>query len=272
MDILTAGFALGAKTLVQPLSLRLEPGRVTAILGPNGAGKSTLLGLLAGHRPGQSGDVILNGRSIRTQTAQELALQRALLPQDTSTAFDFSVREIAELGRFPHRRKPAADEDALVEAAMEATGVRSLRHRILNTLSGGEKSRAQLARVLCQIWEPLDSGLPRWLLLDEPTAALDLAHQHHVLGMVRRWAKSQGVGVVAVLHDVNLALRYADDVLLLQAGRAMGWGETSGVLTPEAVGQVWGVACETANAADGVPQFLMAPASLHRISKSAAPA
>lgn len=259
MDLVNAGFALGAKTLLHPVNLRLEPGRVTAVLGPNGAGKSTLLGLLATHRAGQSGDVILNGRSIRAQTAQELALQRALLPQETSTAFDFTVREIVELGRFPHRHQPAAREEVLIDAAMDATGVSALQHRILNTLSGGEKSRAQLARVLCQVWEPLASGLPRWLLLDEPTAALDLAHQHHVLGMVSQWARSRGVGVVAVLHDVNLALRYADDVLLLQAGRVIAWGATPDVLTAEAVNQVWGVHCEKVMASDGVPQFLMAP-------------
>ncbi len=258
MQLAELGFSLGQRVLLKPLSLTFTPGRVAAVLGPNGAGKSTLMGMMAAHRSGQTGRVLLNGTDISRESPEALALQRALLPQDTSTAFDFTVRDIVELGRYPHRRKPTAHEEALVDAAMQATGVHALKDRILNTLSGGEKSRAQLARVLCQIWEPLPSGKPRWLLLDEPTAALDLSHQHHVLGMVRDWAKAQGVGVVAVLHDVNLALRYADDVLLLDGGACLAWGETHEVLTPQAVSRTWGVACEQARAADGVQQFLMA--------------
>lgn len=253
-----AGLSLAGQVLLHPVSLRLAPGRFSAVLGPNGAGKSTLLGLMAAHRPGQSGRVRLNGQPLRSQPPRQLALQRALLPQDSATAFDFTVREVAELGRYPHRQRPSAHEAALVDAALQATGVHHLQHRVLNTLSGGEKARAQLARVLCQIWEPVTGNLPRWLLLDEPTAALDLSHQHHVLSLARRWALERGVGVVAVLHDLNLALRYADDVLLLDRGQVQAWGTTAEVLTPQAVARVWGVACEPATAADGVAQFLLA--------------
>lgn len=258
IELAGAGITVDGKPLLSPLDVCFSPGRVTAVLGPNGAGKSTLLGLTAMHRRGQTGQVRLNGVDITRQDARQLALQRAFMPQDTATAFDFTVRDIVELGRYPHRHRPTAHEAALVEAAMQATGVSGLQDRVLNTLSGGEKARAQLARVLSQIWEPLESGQPRWLLLDEPTAALDISHQHHVLGMVRQWALAQGVGVVAVLHDVNLALRYADDVLLLKSGLAAGWGPVRSVLTPAAVGAVWGVGCEEKLAADGVPQFLMA--------------
>ncbi len=257
IELLGVAARAGRRELLAPLSLRFPPGRVTAILGPNGAGKSTLLGLMAGLRAPHGGQVLLNGQTLGAQSATQLALQRAFMPQDASSAFDFTVREIVQLGRYPHRLRPASNEEGLIDDALRATGVLELQHRVLNTLSGGEKARAQLARVLCQVWETSPDERPRWLLLDEPTAALDLSHQHQVLRLVQAWAHGRGVGVVAVLHDLNLALRYADDVLLLKQGRVEAWGPAATVLSPEAVAGIWNVPCEAARAADGVPQFLI---------------
>lgn len=250
---------VGGACLLDGVSLRLQPGEVGAVLGPNGAGKSTLLSVLAGLRAPDAGQVALGGRPLPSLAAAALALERAVLPQDTGVAFDFSVRDVVELGRYPHRGAPTRDEAGIVQAAMALTGVGHLAGRALNSLSGGERARAQLARVLAQIWHPLPGGRPRWLLLDEPTAALDLRHQHATMATVRRWARGQGVGVLAVLHDPNLALRYADRVWVLDGGRLQAGGAPAQTLTPALLQRVWGVRARPVVDADGCVQLLVAP-------------
>ncbi|GAB2475555.1 heme ABC transporter ATP-binding protein [Comamonas humi] len=237
----------------------LRPGRVTAILGPNGAGKSSLLRTLTGEWPAQGGQVLEAGRPLLGQPAAQFARRRAVMPQDGSVAFDFSVQEVVELGRYAHRLQPSRDEAGIVAQAMAATGVTGLAARSIITLSGGERARAHLARALAQIWDAPPCGSARWLLLDEPTAAMDLAYQHHTMALLRRWAHEQQVGVVAVLHDANLALRYADEVLLVHAGGCEA-GTVQRVLTAETLARVWGVACHAATAPDGVAQYLFSSA------------
>ena len=242
------------------VDVALQPGRFTAILGPNGAGKSTLLSLLSGQRApvsGQSGQVFLSGRALGDYSAAQLALVRAVMPQENAVAFDFSVQEVVEWGRFAHRSAPSLYEDAIALQALQATGVAHLALRNINTLSGGERARVHLARALAQLWEPRPDGAARWLLLDEPTAALDLSHQHQSMALLRAWAQQQGVGVVAVLHDLNLALRYAHDVLLLD-GSACGYGAVADTLTAETIARVWLVDCTAVRAPDGVAQYLFA--------------
>ncbi|MDQ3271611.1 MAG: ATP-binding cassette domain-containing protein, partial [Pseudomonadota bacterium] len=156
------------KTLLQDASARFMAGQVTAILGPNGACKSTLLSLLTGQRAPGSGLVRLGGLPLAAHTRESLARTRACVAQETQVAFDFTVQEVVDLGRYPHRRRPSPQERGIVRQAMQATAVDHLAHRALNTLSGGEKARAHLARALAQVWEPMDGQ--RWLLLDEPTA------------------------------------------------------------------------------------------------------
>ena len=187
-------------------------------------------------------------------------------------AFEFSVREVVELGRYPHRRLPSPRESSIAEQAMQATAVDHLQMRALNTLSGGEKARVHLARALAQIWEPVvgENGVPvpRWLLLDEPTAALDLQHQHRVLQLARRWAREEGVGVVAVLHDLNLALRYSDHCVVLQGGQVVGSGVSAEVLTAACIQQVWDVLARPVRAEVLLPdgrcglQYVFEPAAM----------
>lgn len=260
-DLLVQGVTvrMNAQTLLSRVDITLRRGEVAAVLGPNGAGKSTLLSVLAGLRQPNKGVVSLGGRALPDIPAEELAVERAVLPQDTAVAFDFSVRDVVGLGRYPHRLRPCADEAAVVSAAMALTAVSHLAHRTVNSLSGGERARAQLARVLAQIWHPLPDGRPRWLLLDEPTAALDLRHQHETLATVRRWAREQGVGVLAVLHDPNLALRYADQVCILDGGRVQAHGAPHQTLTPELLQQVWRVRAQPVFDASGCTQLLIAP-------------
>ncbi len=251
------GFRVGDSTLLQGVDLLLKYGEVCAILGPNGAGKSTLLSVLAGLRAPDTGAVWLNGQPLLTDQLHRVAQHRAVLPQDTAVAFDFTVQEVVELGRYPHRLQPSLQEADIVQAAMAATGVSALAHRPVGSLSGGERARAQLARVMAQIWEAPPDGAPRWLLLDEPTAALDLRHQHATLSTVRRWAREQGVGVLAVLHDLNLALRYADQVWVLDRGRLQVSGAPAEALTPALVQRVWQVQASTVRSADGLSQLLI---------------
>lgn len=252
------GVCAGEATLLQGVRLRLAPGEVGAILGPNGAGKSTLLSVLAGLRAPDRGHVTLNGQPVTPSQVHRLARHRAVLPQETAVAFDFRVREVVELGRYPHHLQPSTHEAGIVQAAMQATGVAAMADRSVASLSGGERARVQLARVMAQIWERSPDGAPRWLLLDEPTAALDLRHQHDTLATVQRWAREQGVGVLAVLHDPNLALRYADRAWVLDGGVLQASGLPARVLRPAMVRRVWQVQASTVQAADGVPQLLIA--------------
>ncbi|MGO4390735.1 heme ABC transporter ATP-binding protein [Variovorax sp. M-6] len=246
---------IGGKTLLSGANITLHPGRVTAILGPNGAGKSTLLSVLGGQRRPDRGRVLLDRLSPAEHKTAALALRRALMPQESAVAFDFTAQEIVALGRFPHRGTPSRDEDAIIESAMALTDVSALAQRVLNTLSGGEKARVQMARALAQLWDPRPDGSARWLLLDEPTAALDLAHQHAAMRLLRDWA-GQGVGIVAVLHDLNLARRYADDVVVLVGGAGVHQGPAAEVLQPALIERVWAMRCQPINAADGTVQYL----------------
>ncbi|WP_423455900.1 heme ABC transporter ATP-binding protein [Ottowia sp. VDI28] len=262
LQCIDARVVVEGRTLLEGVSAALKPGRFTAILGPNGAGKSTLLSLLSAQRRPNAGEVLLDERPIRSFSPRELALRRAVMPQDSAVAFNFTVHEVAELGRYPHRQQPDADEAGIILRALEATDVAKLSSRIFNTLSGGEKARVHLARALAQIWGPRPGKAARWLLLDEPTAALDLAHQHQALGLLRDRANNQGVGVVAVLHDLNLALSYADDALLLAHGEAACFGPVGEVLTPERMKRIWGIECTPVRNPDGVLQYLFGPSAI----------
>ncbi|MEF7615472.1 ATP-binding cassette domain-containing protein [Aquincola sp. MAHUQ-54] len=259
--IATHGLQLcaGGRTLLGPLDAAFEAGRVTAVLGPNGAGKSTLLGALSQWRRPDAGRIDWQGTDLQALPAAGLARQRALVAQDTASAFDFRVHELVELGSLPHPRR--AGEALRVERALEACGLRTLRDRGVASLSGGERARVHLARALVQVGAldtPPPGAPPCWLLLDEPTAALDLQHQHAMLALVRRCAKESGMGVITVLHDLNLALRYADDALVLAEGRACAQGPARAVIEPGLVARVWRVRCQAVAGADAVPQLLLA--------------
>lgn len=251
------GVKAGERWLLRSVSLRLRAGEVGVVLGPNGAGKSTLLSVLAGLLAPQEGSVCIDDQTVDVGHAARWATRRAVLPQETGVAFDFSAHDVVALGRYPHRQRPSRDEDRIVADALSATDVAHLASRGVGLLSGGERLRVQLARVLAQIWEAPADGASRWLLLDEPTAALDLRHQHEVLGLVRRWAREQSVGVLLVLHDLNLALRYADQVWVLECGALRASGAPEGVLTPALLESVWRVRATRVAGPDGCAQLLV---------------
>lgn len=247
------------RTLLDGIDLHLAPGQVGVILGPNGAGKSTLLNVLGGLRQPQTGAVWLDGVPIDSRHAAALARRRAYLPQELVPAFDFTAQEVVELGRYPHRLQPAPDEAEIVRAALQHCAVAHLAQRSIRALSGGERARGQLARTLAQVWRPSPDGRSNWLLLDEPTAALDLQHQHATLNTLRQWSRQRGAGVLLVLHDLNLALRYADCCWVLQDGRLVGSGAPASVLQPELVHAVWQVHTHAVRDPSGVAQLLLAP-------------
>ncbi|MGB1237285.1 MAG: heme ABC transporter ATP-binding protein [Pseudomonadales bacterium] len=229
---------VGAKTLLNEIDFQLEAGEVVAILGPNGAGKSTLFKTLAGEHRFYRGEISLHGRNLKEWRAQDIAKVLAVLPQSSQLAFPFSAAEVVNLGRMPHDTGRAADRQ-IVAQALALADVSHLAQALYPSLSGGERQRVQLARVLAQIWHPSALG-ERFLLLDEPTSALDLAHQHQTLQSARKLA-CDGVGVLAILHDLNLAAQYADRILLLENGWCIAQGGVEQVLTAAQIEQLFGL-------------------------------
>ena len=223
---------VGASRLLTDVSLTVASGEVVAVVGPNGAGESTLLKALCGDIAPTRGEVALNGRRLQAWRRRDRARLVAVLPQDSTLAFPFTVLEVVMMGRTPHESEGRRNE-AIARAALEAAGMSAFEQRIYPTLSGGERQRVHVARVLAQVWEEPGDG-PRYLLLDEPTANLDLAYQHHTLATIRQFA-AKGAGVLAVLHDLNLAAQFADRIVVLRGGHQLACGCPHAVLTPDVI-------------------------------------
>ena len=224
LDVIVSGRLAG-------ISATLNSGSITAICGPNGAGKSSLLQCLAGLLSLQSGVVTLDGKPLESLSPSERARAIGYLPQVGEVAWDVSVETLVGLGRLPHDD----GSTGAVSEALAALDLLSFAHRPVSMLSGGERARALLARVL--------AGEPRWILADEPLAALDLAHQLALLRHLRV-AAGQGLGVVLVLHDLALAMNHADRGLVLDRGRLAADGPPAEALAEELIAQVWGVEAE----------------------------
>jgi iron complex transport system ATP-binding protein len=247
------GFTIGDRWLVRDATLAVAPGQLVALVGPNGSGKSTLLRLLAGVWTPSAGAVTLDGRPVGRLPRREVARAVTLVPQDTHIAFPFSVRELVAMGRHAHRgrfeREGAADREAIARGLARAD-VEALADRDATTLSGGERQRVLIARSL--------ATEARHLLLDEPTASLDVAHALDVLALCRRLA-DEGHALAVALHDLNLARRFATDAALLRDGAVVASGAAAEVLTPAAVGAVFGVEVSVARTGeadtDGVYVF-----------------
>lgn len=225
------GYRVGTAEILTDVSIEVGYGRVLALVGPNGAGKSTLLGVLAGDIVPTEGTVSLDGRAVSDWSVRELARHRAVLLQSNAVAFSFTGRQVIEMGRSPWLGTTLEDDDEnAIEAALVETDATAFADRAFPTLSGGERARVSLARVLAQ-----DTPI---LLLDEPTASLDLGHQEDVLRVARRLA-ARGRAVVTVLHDLSLAAAYADDLAMLHHGRLVAHGSPAEVLTPERIDEVY---------------------------------
>lgn len=231
-------FSIAGFSLLRDIDLRVEPGKVTAIIGPNGAGKTSLLRLLTGEQRPTAGNIVLSGQPLGGWSPTQLARVMAVLPQSSRLDFPFTAREVVMMGRIPHATGLVRDT-AIVDAALAAVDGSYLDKRFYTHMSGGEKQRVQLARVLAQIWEPV-ANHARVLILDEPTSSFDLAHQQLTIANMRSFA-AQGVGVLVVIHDLNMAARCADQLLVLSCGRIAAFGSPQQVLTATTIKQVFNV-------------------------------
>jgi iron complex transport system ATP-binding protein len=227
------GLKLEGRAIISDVTLDVFPGEVVALVGPNGAGKSTLLSLMAGDVGPSTGSALLAGKEASKYRPEEAARLRSVLMQSNAVSFPFTVREIVEMGRAPWARTPLLSEDGdAISSALELADVAHLEHRRFTQLSGGERARVSLARVLAQR-TPV-------VLLDEPTAALDLRHQEDVMTTVRHLARD-GAAVVVVVHDLSVAAGYADRVALLVEGGLDAIGVPTEVLEANRVSRVYGV-------------------------------
>ena len=230
-------FDIGSKRILSDVSLKLEAGEMVALCGPNGAGKSTLLRILAGEQKPSSGTVHFRDRALSDWAPTQLARCRAKLSQESQLTFGFRVYEVIEMGRFPHDT-PQRDPE-IIQRCMRTVGIEDLEDRFYTSLSGGEKQRVHLARVLAQLDTP-DDG-PRLLFLDEPTSALDLLHQEVALKQAHALCREQKVGSVVVLHDLNLAAAWADRILLMKNGQIRHRGTPAEVLCTEVLREIYDI-------------------------------
>lgn len=251
VEELTCGY--GARMVLNGFSLSLRKGEFLAVVGPNGCGKSTLVKAVSRAMRPAAGTVSLAGRDIWRMKPRELARQVAVVAQETGVEFDFTVEEVVAMGRLPYlsrfRRDSEADDRA-VRCALEATNTAALANRLVTGLSGGERQRVMVARALAQE--------PDLLILDEPTAHLDIAHQIELLDLTRRLNRERGLTVIAVLHDLNLAAQYAGRLLMMKDGRRFADGSPAEVVTEATVAAVYGSRVKvTVHPEEGSPHVIL---------------
>jgi len=226
----------GSGEVLKGVDLEVKRGDFLGILGPNGSGKTTLLRIISGTARQSEGSVLLEGRDMRKVRGKDIAKKIAVVHQENDLGFDYTVDEVVSMGRYPHIGRFQFNEkggEKAVRGAMELTGTLELRGKSMTTLSGGERQRVIIARALAQE--------PRLLLLDEPTKNLDVRHSLDILGLIGRWNRENGLTVVMVLHDLDLAARYCSSLLLLKEGRVAGQGSVEDVMTPDRIEEVFDV-------------------------------
>ncbi|MCC6316512.1 MAG: heme ABC transporter ATP-binding protein [Gemmatimonadaceae bacterium] len=234
-------FTIDGARLLSDVGVTFEPGKLSLVLGPNGAGKSTLVKVLSGQLAPQRGEVRYADRPLSQWAERDLARVRAVLSQNVELAFPLRVWEVVLMGRYPHfTGAPGAVDERACEDAMRYFDVLDWADRNYLTLSGGERQRVQFARVMAQIWYARD-GAHRWLLLDEPLTFLDIRYQFDFLRRVRTLLAGGDLVVVGVVHDLNLAARFADHIVLLSHGRVLAAGTPRDVLRAELVGEAFGI-------------------------------
>ena len=236
--------------MVRAVTFELFPGALTALVGPNGSGKTTTLRLLAGLAAPSEGVVRFEGRDLRELSPRELARRVTYVPQDTHLDFEFTVREIVAMGRHAHLGRFQGEgphDREVIENAMERTDIRHLAGRSVTELSGGERQRVVIARSLAT-----EAGV---VLLDEPTASLDIAHALDILALCRSLA-AEGKTICLAIHDLNAAARFADRIGLMAGGSLVAYGLSGEIFTPERIASVFGVSVQTAVTPDGSPHYV----------------
>jgi len=233
-------FNVPGRQLLSDVSCNIRSGALTAVMGANGAGKSTLLKAVSGEIKISGGQILWNKQHMDTYDPKELSKKRSFLRQNYALQLPFTAYEIVEMGRYPyfHSRATARCRQ-VIEETSTYVGIQHLLKRNYLTLSGGEQQRVQLARVLAQVWDAPEGQ--RLVMLDEPVSALDIHYQHQLLGLVYDLAHHKGYTVLAILHDINLAFQYADDVLLLKDGHKVAFGAQNDVFSEETILETFGV-------------------------------
>ena len=241
-------FLVGNKPLLSDISLSFSPGKLHLIIGPNGAGKSTLIKVLARLLRPDIGTIEYEGRDVSQASEANLAKHRAVLSQAVEVAFPLTSREVVMMGRYPHfGGRPGPADEQVVDELMQFFDVTEFTDRDYQTLSGGERQRVNFARVLAQLWPVEHAPMPRngspcrYLFLDEPLTFLDIHHQIDFMKKVRSFTNAPDVVTVGVVHDLNLAARFADQIIMLNRGRVIGCGSPSEVLTQDNIRQVFAV-------------------------------
>lgn len=230
---------LGSKRILNQLDIEFESGKINLILGANGAGKSTLIHALSGQILPKHGEIFYADKRLSSLSTLALAQCRAVLSQNTVLAFPLKVREVVNMGRYPHfATKPNAYDKQACQEAMELFDVLQFAERNYLELSGGEKQRVQFARVLAQIWLPPKNG-KRYLFLDEPLTFLDVQFQYQFMQQLKKLAEDDNLTLVGVVHDLNLAVQFADDITLLHAGKILAKGKPKMVLTEQNIETVF---------------------------------
>jgi iron complex transport system ATP-binding protein len=238
-ELENVSFSVAGRTLLQPLTMAIPSASVTALIGHNGSGKSTLLKILARQQPASGGVVRFAGKTLEKWGDREFARKLAYLPQYTAAASGMLVKELVALGRYPWHGalgRFSAHDHGKVEEAIELTGIAPFADRLVDTLSGGERQRVWLAMLVAQDAE--------CLLLDEPTSALDIAHQIEVLSLVRKLSQEKNLSVFVVLHDVNMAARFSDNVFALHGGRLIANANPAGIMVPKRLEEIYGIAMD----------------------------
>jgi iron complex transport system ATP-binding protein len=220
-----------SKLILNNIDLQLTPGTFMAVVGPNGAGKSSLLKVMSRELDPFEGEVTINERVVKAYSPHELSAVRAVLAQDTHVQFNFSVDDVVMLGRHCHRTTRDINRD-VVDEVLSLTNTSYLRGRTYSSLSGGEKQRVQFARVVSQVWE--NKGVPRYILLDEPISSLDIAQQQTILDLARKVCR-RNIGVLAIIHDLNMAAQYADEMYFLRDGKCLAAGLTRDIFTKDSI-------------------------------------
>lgn len=240
-SLVDVSFAYGTSAVLQDITLSLAPGRFYGVVGPNGCGKTTFLDLLTGGKKQLTGTIDFKGKKLQSYAKRELARQLALVPQEFDTGFGFTVEEIVLMGRHPHIDRfsaPSQQDWLAVDAAMECIGISTLRHRYTNSLSGGQKQRTVVARALAQ-----NASV---LLFDEATSSLDVKYTLQIFNIARRLVQNDGRTVIAVIHNLNLAAAYCDQLLFIKDGRIVHHGPTEHTMTAKIIAEVFDVQAKVA--------------------------
>lgn len=258
LELRDVSYRAGKRLIIDRQSLAVPAGELLALVGPNGAGKSTLMGLLSGRFQPSGGTALLDQHPLRQWSSASLARRRAVMSQSTHMTFGFSAREVVALGRSAFDRstfyREALHHDHIVEQALAAARVAHLADNPFPSLSGGEQQRVQFARALAQVWDAAPD--PAWLLLDEPDAGLDIAHQVIILQTAKQFAQ-QGFGVAVVLHNLNLAAHYADRIALVHQGKIARQGPPSQVLETDYLSHIYGIRLQCVRGQQG--ETIIAP-------------